>query len=73
MSWTKPFYGISHLNGLKKGFRITVREFSYEPGATFSISTPANPISGEEKYFLTLEEAKAYGVEYAKKLNIEGF
>ncbi len=72
MKWTKPYYGVQHLEEtLPRGVQITVT--SYETFATCWVKPPDGFGKGEPPMFDTAAQARAYGEKQAKLIyGVEG-
>lgn len=49
-NWTAPFYGVQHLNGLRRGFQITITDLGtiveckvFLPGHCFNATVSTHP------------------------------
>lgn len=67
-TWTKPYYGVTHLNGLKVGWQITATEFLLT--ATVYVKPPGTFTSQDDATFMTIESAKEWGEQKARDLNL---
>lgn len=73
-TWTRPYLGILHLNGLKKGFRVTINTLG--TGRRFpeyfivKVIFPGSFSSHSELTVDTIEQAKAQGELWANELRL---
>lgn len=70
--WTKPFHGITHLNGLREGFQVTVSEYAPGSSARVVLFVKGSPnfFSGRESGVAsTFGEAKEIGLKWVEKYN----
>ncbi len=73
-TWTKPYYGVSHLRGLSQGFQITLTEIwgRYIEAEVYLLTLKANnPFSARREFSGTLGECKAYGEKWAEGLALQ--
>lgn len=65
--WTAPFYGGTHLQGLKRQFQVTAVD--YGSFALCKVFTPGCGFSASESMHESIDAAKAHGLEQAVALN----
>jgi len=66
-NWTEAYYGITHLNGMKRGFQVTVRD--YGSFAECLVFTPGSGFNSAKTKHDSVADAKAYGEAQAAALN----
>lgn len=66
-TWSAPFHGVSHLEGLRPGFQVTVCD--YDVMAECQVFTPGNGFSANVSKHPTAQQAMAAGVQAADSLN----
>lgn len=70
MTWTPPYYGVSHLLGLPPGYQITLSDYGTFTDIYCIDRYSERPLTRmlHETRVSTVEEAKKLGEEWAKLL-----
>lgn len=66
MSWTNPYFGVSHLNGVRREFQITVND--YGSFALLHVFTPGRGFSAKETHHENAGTAMSAGEAEARAL-----
>lgn len=64
--WSRPYYGVQHLAGLREGWQVTC--IDYDTFAQCWIRPPGAGFRGTIEMFATIEEARQYGERRAHTL-----
>lgn len=65
-NWSKPFHGIQHLGGLKRGFQVSVTDCG--SFAECDVFVPGCGFNATETKHDTVELARAHGEAQARSL-----
>jgi hypothetical protein len=65
--WTNPFYGVQHLNGLRRGFQITVADLGSV--AECKVFLPGHGFNAKVSVHEDAASARAHGERQAHELD----
>jgi len=66
-TWTTPFHGVQHLNGLRQGFQITVEDLG--ACALTKVFLPGHNFNARQTTHDGVDAARAFGESQAAELD----
>lgn len=68
-TWTNPYCGLQHMNGLKRGCQISVQEYSESHATAYVLLPGGGFTSAAEGSFDSADSARTWGERKSIELN----